>query len=500
VQGTELPIPWLKMMYQIEHLEGRRLLAGDVIAAVVAGNLVVRGDGFDNAIIVDGEGLAAGQVRLSGTDGTSINGSGEPLLLEGITHDVRVIMPGGRSSVMVRDVQVGRDLGIRTGDGDDTILIQRVEVGGYLHVATFAGGDGITIEDAAVGGRGGLFSGGGSDWVRVEGSRFGSHLILRTGAGNDGQDWVVLRRTSIGGNLHLATYGGDDRIHLLGVEVEGRAGVFAGSGRDDVAVELSRFGGFVLVRGGPGADGIRLYESDFEGGHWIEPVRGNQITHGPLTLTFDFGNRDEGWEAGFADYRNDPVLIEILRLESDLRPLPEELDIDGSGFYLGGQNSSDDLFMFLKRQLSTADGIVPYQSYVGEFEISFASNAPSGCIGAGGPPGEGVRLQAGGGAVEPQLFIDKINADDWVRVNVIRGDSDDAYASNAGDIANGLPCKEALDAGKPYILIQRHHVHKAPIAADASGTLWLLVGTDSGFEGHTGIYYQRITVAFHPQR
>jgi hypothetical protein len=32
------------------------------------------------------------------------------------------------------------------------------------------------------------------------------------------------------------------------------------------------------------------------------------------------------------------------------------------------------------------------------------------------------------------------------------------------------------------------------VKSSASGDLWLLVGTDSGFEGQTELYYQRIDV------
>jgi hypothetical protein len=36
------------------------------------------------------------------------------------------------------------------------------------------------------------------------------------------------------------------------------------------------------------------------------------------------------------------------------------------------------------------------------------------------------------------------------------------------------------------------------VAANAAGELWLLVGTDSSFEGPTGLYYQEIEVELVP--
>jgi hypothetical protein len=36
------------------------------------------------------------------------------------------------------------------------------------------------------------------------------------------------------------------------------------------------------------------------------------------------------------------------------------------------------------------------------------------------------------------------------------------------------------------------------VRANPDGTFWLLVGTDSGFEGTTTLYYQRIGVTLTP--
>jgi hypothetical protein len=70
-------------------------------------------------------------------------------------------------------------------------------------------------------------------------------------------------------------------------------------------------------------------------------------------------------------------------------------------------------------------------------------------------------------------------------------------ASVAGNIANGIPCQQALPYS-PFVLIQRSHQHIVNVTANASGELWLLVGTDSGFEGLTRLYYQSIRVKLIP--
>jgi hypothetical protein len=109
-------------------------------------------------------------------------------------------------------------------------------------------------------------------------------------------------------------------------------------------------------------------------------------TDGPLELTYDFANGDEGWSAGVADYS--PSMSDTIDFRSGIEPLPDEVAQDGeTGFLLGGTNDSDDVAMFLTRQLGPEDGIEPNESYEISYRIVFASDAPSNCVGVGGAPG-----------------------------------------------------------------------------------------------------------------
>src|SRR5512136_2571190 len=205
-------------------------------------------------------------------------------------------------------------------------------------------------------------------------------------------------------------------------------------------------------------------------------------------LDFDFRDGAQGWEAGFAEYSPE---MEGMMLEAGIRPLPSELGINGTGYYLQGVNHSDDLFMFLKRRLGPDDGVVPGQEYRIMFTIVFASNAPSGAVGIGGSPGESVYLQAGASPVEPEAGIDSDTG--YYVMNVDKGpgnSGDGTSASVVGDIANGLSDEE----NPRYVSLTRQHEHEYTVTASPDGELWLLVGTDSGFEGLTGIYYQSIVV------
>ncbi len=67
-----------------------------------------------------------------------------------------------------------------------------------------------------------------------------------------------------------------------------------------------------------------------------------------------------------------------------------------------------------------------------------------------------------------------------------------------GDIANGIECEEALAAGQPYAVVGREYQHDAEVVVGRNGELWLIVGTDSGFEGSTELYYMEIEVTLEP--
>jgi len=216
-----------------------------------------------------------------------------------------------------------------------------------------------------------------------------------------------------------------------------------------------------------------------------------------VNKSFDFRNGAQGWQAGFADYAPGTDKNGSFELLAEIRNVPTELGT-GTAFYLQGNNHSDDLFMFLKRRLNSGDGIVAGQTYQITFTLVFGSNAPSGCIGIGGSPGEGVFLKAGGSPAEPLALLDsKTIIAPTLLMNVDKANQSlsGIAASVTGNIANGQPC-----GGGPanYVSMQRTHQHTSLVNANSKGELWLLVGTDSGYELTTALYYQRIDVTLVP--
>ncbi len=207
---------------------------------------------------------------------------------------------------------------------------------------------------------------------------------------------------------------------------------------------------------------------------------------GGIEFTFTFDNDDEGWTTGFADLPADADM-EIYELDSGFRPLPEGLI--GNGIFLQGHNRSDDLFMFLKRQVA---GLRPGAVYQVTISLDIATNVPAGSFGIGGSPGESVFVKAGVSLVEPMFAGD---AAGWLRMNIDKGNqaSEGDAMINLGNVASPevtddkFKIKTLVNDGRPL-----------QVATDGQGQAWLIVGTDSGFEGRTDIYYSRIEFLFSP--
>lgn len=203
-----------------------------------------------------------------------------------------------------------------------------------------------------------------------------------------------------------------------------------------------------------------------------------------IRRSYDFRQGALSWQADFVGYTQ--FNQNIYEMLAEIRTLPPELGVSGTGFYVQAHNRCDCLVMFLKRRLDASDGVVAGQRYRVSYTVTLASNAQDGCIGPGSP-GESVKLMFGGAQIEPVTFTGLY---DTRRLNV-----ESAVASIAGDIANGTPCNPS---SRPYISIQRTHQHTSEITANPAGELWMFVGTRSGFEGFTALYYQRIDVVLTP--
>lgn len=213
----------------------------------------------------------------------------------------------------------------------------------------------------------------------------------------------------------------------------------------------------------------------------------------PVEYNFDLSRGSEDWSAGFADLPVDHE-EDIYELDFGFNPLPEELGSNKKALMISGHNRSDDLFMFIKRRLTKSDGIKPDTEYSVYIKIEFATNAPAGAFGIGGPPGEAVFVKVGAAGIEPLAVIDDENSDyPYYRTNVDRGSQNDE-GKNAVLVGNAAK-ESGPDDDYSYALKQLDNSGKELKArSDENGNIWIFIGTDSGFEGKTTLYYTNIDV------
>jgi len=223
---------------------------------------------------------------------------------------------------------------------------------------------------------------------------------------------------------------------------------------------------------------VMVFSGLFLSGCDVELISGKDKAY-----NFNFNSGAQGWTAGFSDYPADNAAI--YQLESGIRTLPGETST--KGFYLSGMNRSDDLFMFLKNQFS---GLEPSTKYYARVRLSFLSNAGVDCVGVGGAPGESVYLKFGYGDKEPKQEGYYLNLDKGQQ------SQSGSHAKVIGDVAaQGAACDGSAFAEKT---VQTTTSQRIPLYSDGQGKVWVFVGTDSGYEGLTSLYYKSIEIALEP--
>ena len=199
------------------------------------------------------------------------------------------------------------------------------------------------------------------------------------------------------------------------------------------------------------------------------------------TITIDFSTNAEGWSSRFADY---PAGQEAFyELASSHTSLPVSLGQNRKGIKISGNNHSDDLFMFITKKFT---GLEPNTRYELDFDVTIGTDVHSDCAGIGGSPGNSVNVKAGASKTEPKPVNDGtgfylLNLD---KGNQAVGGSD---VMLIGNIANGLECDNSDHSYKKKTL--KSETGKFTTYSDAEGAIWILFGTDSGYEGTTTIYF-----------
>ncbi|ALS25935.1 copper amine oxidase domain-containing protein [Paenibacillus sp. 32O-W] len=207
-----------------------------------------------------------------------------------------------------------------------------------------------------------------------------------------------------------------------------------------------------------------------------------------VKVSYTFANSKEGWSGGFADL---PVKYSqhTYRLDFKWSAIPLREGAQKYGLQISGMNRSDDLFMYISRKIGKAEGLRPHTTYKVHLSFDLATNESKGLIGAGGSPGESVYVKAGVVNVKPEALEKDNDGTPYYRMNIDHGNQ-----SKSGKDMKvlGNIVKESTAEG--YALKSFDGSFTA--RTDGTGALYLIIGTDSGYEGMTSLYYTNIKASF----
>jgi len=209
-----------------------------------------------------------------------------------------------------------------------------------------------------------------------------------------------------------------------------------------------------------------------------------------LLLHDDFSEENIQWESVNADYYY--FQKDFMAFKFERTSLPEPLNTEKPALMLSSFNASDDVFMGAKRKIN---GLNKNQSYHITYEITFASNEPEGRVGTGGAPAESVWIKAGATGFEPLSESSEEGIfNDFMVLNIDKGNQsvEGENMEIVGNFSNGT--RDVYD----YRLINHKSKRGTTVTSNDKGEIWLIFGTESGFESTTTIYYKEVKVFYRP--
>jgi hypothetical protein len=228
----------------IETMEPRRMMAGDVTATVTGGTLYLNEAtgqaGRDNSVLVSQ--IAPGKIRVTGN---------------GTTTDGTLSKINGAAS---QDFNVTGGLVVRFGGGSDLIVFDAGAAPKFTNVDIDTAAPPILAQPMVI--NGGVFAPTDQDNVILWGANITGNLTVNTGAN---ADWVYVASSSIGGNVSINTGSGADTFELKNTvgTIGGSVDVQLYSSLAEKDADVAWFDhayayGNINARGGDGADLLHL--------------------------------------------------------------------------------------------------------------------------------------------------------------------------------------------------------------------------------------------------
>jgi len=197
--------------------------------------------------------------------------------------------------------------------------------------------------------------------------------------------------------------------------------------------------------------------------------------------SYDFNDSQYEWSGDFTDYKiRDSSQVKFQFLYTNV---PTNTPVSQRSLVLSGINTSDDLFLFIKKKIT---GLKPDTEYTIAFDVEMTCNSDK-------QSKDTLVLKAGASAFEPQ----KIIQGEYYRMNLDKG----ATGANGVDmIVIGKVGLNANNISQEYGVIQSGIEPSAYLyvktKTNSEGDIWLILGTESIYAGVTTIYFTKAAFTF----
>ena len=241
---------------EVEALEARKMLAGDVSANVTsAGDLVIHGDGLANSINVTVN--ANGFAEITGNDNEVIDLGN--LSSSEVTGDIRISMRGGDDSVYVYDPRLDSEdlLKINLGSGDDIVEVRYTY--SEIQISGGSGGDTMSIKYSGDKSPLTVSGGGGDDYASFYFADL-PEATMNMGSGNDTVEFLESRFDEV----QVSLRSGNDTMNISGAVVDEKITIQGNGGNDEVLIERIRSTGEFSMDLGAGNDEALIGDFDAE--------------------------------------------------------------------------------------------------------------------------------------------------------------------------------------------------------------------------------------------
>jgi hypothetical protein len=213
----------------------------------------------------------------------------------------------------------------------------------------------------------------------------------------------------------------------------------------------------------------------------------SSFDYAELISTFDFESVDQLWDGGISDYPLDYPDSADYVVANQLLLANTASVYSGNGLSITAENPHGDLFYYFKKKIS---GFKKNTNYKLDFEFLAFSKLSSGIA---IPSNENAYLKVGAVSFEPKLHIQKWNDDqEYMTLNIDKG----SFNESSGKDMISLGSIKEFTSNQPEAISGNTFDIEMEVKSDADGSIWLVIGVDSGIKSQLTFSLAAITVYY----